>query len=292
MAKARAVCIGLNSVDPKHYQGWSGELTACEADAEDMAAIAREQKFQKASLLLTKAASRARVKKEILSAARALKSGDLFMLSYSGHGGQLPDNNDDEPDGQDETWCLYDGEFVDDELFLLWAKFRTGVRVLVFSDSCHSGTVTRATVREAALRAGTVPATVRSRNGHRAEAIDPTATRYRAMPEEAALATYRRNRKFYDRILAAIPRAKEMPKVKATVRLISGCQDNQLSQDGTFNGLFTGTLLKVWKNGAFTGNYGEFHGAILDRMPPDQSPNHFVLGAPNPAYDAQTPFDV
>jgi hypothetical protein len=24
--------------------------------------------------------------------------------------------NNDEPDGQDETWCLYEGEFVDDEL--------------------------------------------------------------------------------------------------------------------------------------------------------------------------------
>ncbi|MFL6526136.1 MAG: caspase family protein, partial [Nitrososphaera sp.] len=26
-----ALTIGLNSVDPKHYSGWSGELNACEA---------------------------------------------------------------------------------------------------------------------------------------------------------------------------------------------------------------------------------------------------------------------
>ena len=75
-------------------------------------------------------------------------------------------------------------------------------------------------------------------------------------------------------------------------RLISGCMDNQLSQDGAFNGLFTGTMLKVWKDGAFQGDYADFHRAILDRMPPDQSPNHFLVGASNAAYDAQAPFQV
>ena len=40
MARGIALTIGLNSVDPKHYAGWSGELNACEADAEDMASIA------------------------------------------------------------------------------------------------------------------------------------------------------------------------------------------------------------------------------------------------------------
>src|SRR4030065_82189 len=50
-------------------------------------------------------------------------------------------NGDAEDDGLDETWCLYDGEFLDDELFELWTKFQPGVRILAFSDSCHSGTV-------------------------------------------------------------------------------------------------------------------------------------------------------
>ena len=57
------------------------------------------------------------------------------MLSYSGHGGQLPDLNDDEPDQEDETWCLYDGQVVDDELSELYSHFKQGVRILVLSDS-------------------------------------------------------------------------------------------------------------------------------------------------------------
>lgn len=142
MAKGIALTIGLNSVDPKHYGGWSGKLNACEADAEDMADIAKDKGFQ-VKTLLTKTATRGRLVKEVTAAAKALKSGDIFLLSYSGHGGQLPDLNSDEDDSEDETWCLFDGELIDDELYKLWTRFAAGVRILVFSDSCHSGTVTK-----------------------------------------------------------------------------------------------------------------------------------------------------
>src|SRR4030042_1257499 len=94
--------IGLNTVDPKHYQGWDGQLTACEADAKDMADIAESKGF-KVTTLLTKDATRGAVLNAISKAANALKSGDIFVLTYSGHGGQLPDLNGDEPDGLDET---------------------------------------------------------------------------------------------------------------------------------------------------------------------------------------------
>src|SRR5688572_31092389 len=82
--------IGLNSVDPRHYAGWSGDLLACEFDAHDMAALAAAQKLKPAKLL-TKSATRAAVLKAIRAAAKTLTAGDLFFLSYSGHGGQMPD---------------------------------------------------------------------------------------------------------------------------------------------------------------------------------------------------------
>lgn len=68
----------------------------------------------------------------------------LYVLCHSGHGGQVMDVTGDEEDQLDETWCLYDGQLIDDELYLELSKFAEGVRILVLSDSCHSGTMTRA----------------------------------------------------------------------------------------------------------------------------------------------------
>lgn len=278
MAKGLALTMGLNLVDPKHYGGWSGELNACEADAEDMASIAKSKRFE-VKTLLTRAATRTQVTRSILNAAKKLKSGDIFMLSYSGHGGQLPDLNNDEPDAQDETWCLYDGELVDDELYALFGRFARGVRILVFSDSCHSGTIVKI-----AYYQGT--AAVRS------SGIGSQAVRYRFMPPDVALRTYRNNRKFYDKLLKNIKLRDAKAAVKASVLLISGCQDNQLSSDGDFNGLFTAQLLRVWKNGTFKGNYKGFHKAILRRMPPDQTPNYFWAGQQDVTFETQRPFTI
>ena len=278
MAKGLALAIGLNSVNPKHYEGWSGPLNACEADASDMTAIARSRKFT-VQTLMTKKATRAAVLGALARAARTLKSGDIFLLSYSGHGGQVPDRNDDEPDHQDETWCLYDGELIDDELYTALGKFARGVRVFVLSDSCHSGSVTKAAYYAARAAAG----------------VDPLArtseVRYRAMPREVALRTYRAHRAMYDKLQKAVkPNAED--SIRASTILISGCQDNQLSQDGDFNGLFTANLLRVWNEGRFSRDYRRFHKDIRQHMPPDQTPNFFTTGAPNRAYEKQVPFTV
>jgi hypothetical protein len=78
-----------------------------------MAGIAESCGFV-AKPLLTKRATRTAVIKALKEASGKLMPGDIFLLSYSGHGGQLPDlNNDEETDSQDETWCLYNGELVD-----------------------------------------------------------------------------------------------------------------------------------------------------------------------------------
>src|SRR5216117_3817966 len=95
MAQGISVHVGLNRVDPDQYEGWDGQLTACEADAKDMEALAKAQGFKSRSLLLTKAATAAAVSAAISSAAKTLKSGDLFFLTYSGHGGQVADTNRD-----------------------------------------------------------------------------------------------------------------------------------------------------------------------------------------------------
>jgi hypothetical protein len=291
--KALSLHIGLNGVSAAAYEGWDGPLAACEFDANDMAALARSKGI-KASVLLTKKATRTAVLAGLRKAAKALKAGDLFFLSYSGHGGQVPDTNHDEPDRKDETWCLYDGQLIDDELYLEYSRFAAGVRILVLSDSCHSGTVTRA----------------------RTPPAPPPGQRSKLMPEAVGARVYARHQAFYDKLQADVAQAAGpaivdpdaalaqvaltgpaahatalVGEFKPAVLLISGCQDNQTSMDGEHNGAFTEQLLRVWNRGTFSGNYGSFHARIRAAMPATQSPNLFALGDAA-AFLAQTPFTV
>ena len=80
-------------------------------------------------------------------------------------------------------------------------------------------------------------------------------------------------------------------RCKASVILISGCQDNQTSMDGDHNGAFTEQLLRVWDDGSFEGNYAQLHAAIKARMPRTQVPNLFTLGRAG-RFLAARPFKV
>ena len=282
LAVGRSLHVGLDAVDPEHYDGWDGALQACEFDARDMAELARDAGFDVRGPVLTREATREAVVAGIRDAARALKAGDLFLFTISCHGGQLPDFNGDEEDGTDETLCLWDAQLIDDELWALWSQFAPGVRILVLSDSCHSGTVVKAG-RHAALPA---------------ERRDALGTP-RAMPRLTASKVLRRNRGYYRELAREIPaRASDAATrtmarpVGASVRLISGCQDHQFSYDGVGNGQFTGALLEAHGGAGFRGDYASFHRAIVERMPFEQTPNHILRGAANPAYDAQRPFDI
>ncbi|RKG70358.1 caspase family protein [Corallococcus sp. CA054B] len=286
MAQGYSINIGLNAVDPKHYGGWDGQLLACEADAEDMVSIANAQGFSRVRPFLTKDATRAKVLAELGEAASVLQAGDLLLFTYSGHGGQLPDMNGDEDDGLDETWCLYDGELVDDEIYQAMGKLKAGVRVFMLSDSCHSGSVS--SVAYAALRSsGSLQLLADSMR-----TTVPAERRFKEMPLGIERRTYRENKQMYDAILKGLPKDDPRLTLKATVLLISGCQDNQLSSDGEYNGLFTAKLLRVWNEGKFTASYPTFHRRILRTMPPIQSPAYSVIGVPSREFERMVPFHV
>ena len=279
MARGSSLHIGINQVDPAHYDGWDGALNACESDANDMQSLAESEGFE-SSTLLTKDATADAVQAGIERAAKELASGDIFFITYSGHGGQVPDRNDeDEEDRSDETWVLYDRQLVDDELCALWATFQSGVRIFLLSDSCHSGTVSRNIDAD-------VPDVVAT-----AESAAAASPRYRALPRDVMIATYRAHSSDYDQIQKVVPTSKKAD-IGATVLLISGCQDDQLSLDGFSNGLFTENLLAVWDNGAWKGSHRRFHEEIVSRMPDDQKPNYSQVGASSPDFEQQDPLTI
>ena len=294
MPKGVSIHLGLNFVDPKHYDGWDGELRACEADANDMAKVAKDRGYAGTTVLLTKNATVAKFAKAMKDAAAKLVAGDILFLTYSGHGGQVPDRDgDDEVDGLDETWCLYDRQLVDDELYGMFGKFAKGVRIVLLSDSCHSGTVARnaelsgQTVADLAAR---LAASANPLPQVKSGALKPFGG-YRLAPRQITFAAYARNRAMYEKIQKADSKAQAKAaagRIGAGVVLISGCMDNQLSSDGERNGLFTAMMLIGLRRRLYAGGYRRFHREIRGLMPPEQTPNLFLTGralqgVPDPA---------
>jgi len=267
MAKGISLHIGVNSVDPNHYrvsvhEGWEGKLKGCEADAKRMQTIAIENKFNTA-LLTTEKATTTAVSEAIKNAAEELEAGDCFLITYSGHGGQVWDASKDERkdndllggkiDTVDETWCLYDRQLLDDELQQLWALFKQGVRILFFSDSCHSGTALRGDIQNALFAPTPSPV--------------PDGMQDRQAPKSVFTATYTylNNLDFYN----SLQGPKERPKIVANIISFAACQDDQLAREDQSvtdpGGLFTKSVVKVWAARAFT-DYSTFFDEIKTDM--------------------------
>ncbi len=277
MARGISLHIGVNECDPDHYFGWADSaLSSCENDADTMEKLARRQGFETRQLK-TAEATRDAVIGAVRDAASQLSAGDLFLVSYSGHGGQVRDYSGDEADELDDTWCLYDGQLLDDELHVLFAEFKPGVRVLMLSDSCHSGTMLRGEVE-----------------GHEeTETVEDDFIHPRAMPRSAAMATGRKNRTFYRDIQRSLPNPP--PEIRASLRLLSGCHEHELSYGNAVTGRFTAAIKKVFDDGNFEGDYEAFHQRLIEEVAKarnPQTPGHMVEGANSEAYDRESPFKI
>lgn len=264
MTRAMAVHIGLNRVDPDGYAGWDGTLDFCEADALSMRDITESLGYEVRTLLTEDATAEA-VFGAVHGAAASLTAGDICVITYAGHGGQLEDLSADEPDSLDETWNLFDREVLDDEIRAALSAFAADVRVVVLSDSCNSGTV------------------VRKRAGR--------SVRARGTPKVIQKAVLARHRDLYAGIRAKTADRDDIA-VAASVILISGCQDDESSMEVNGHGVFTAALLETWDSGAFRGDYPGLHDAILDSMPADQNPNYMTIGSPSADFEQQVPFSI
>ena len=312
MAKGISLHVGINQLSPDFPN--AAPLFGCENDARAMHDLATLQGFYKHALLLGQDATYDRVRQEIEAAASELDGGDFFLFTFAGHGSGIPDDPapfGDEPDHQDETILLFDRMLIDDVMgHDLWPRFRPGVRVLVVSDSCQSGTVAAeeevVTATEVVTAAGVVASlgasehlvvsdlavAVTTEVRVSASVVTPT----RAVSEETMLSHLASNHEFYANALSAIP-----PMVGgASVLLLAACQDNEstpdaLPDDPDPHGAFTRALLNVWNGGAFN-DYEGFIAAVGDELKVKmgllQTPVITPKRPDNEAFRAQRPFVI
>lgn len=272
-----SVHIGVNWCQPAAYDGeWDGALTSPENDVDTMEAIARKQGFETRTLK-TESATRDNVIAAFRTAAEELKPGDFFLVTYSGHGDTVPDLSGDEDDRQDDTWCLHDGCFLDDELNVLLAGFQAGCRVLVLSDSCHSGTMLKG----------------EKKSEGDTEHVEDEYIYSRAVPRSTSIKAFKNHYEYYASLQSELPTPR--PEIAASVRLLSGCQEDQQSFGSPTTGRFTEAVKNVFADGAFEGSYRQFHAQIIkavEKAMNPQTPVHSVVGKPNRDFDNQKPFKI
>lgn len=270
MPKGYSLHIGLNSVNPDAYDGWSGELISCESDMEAMSKLCVQGGYELTYRFPTRTANAIEIETIIAEYSTKLEAGDFFCFTYSGHGGQIPDIDNDEPDSFDETICLYDRMMLDDELAAMWAMFKPGVRITAIFDCCHSGSMAREKVSKKHARM--IPANVAFRMCYKNPSI---------YWNEKAEVKFRNN------------------EIKASVISIGACRDNQYAMDGEKNGLFTSKLLKTmyvdpYKRGTmgFMGNLRRLHTAVWKMMPASQKPVMDTFGMKDRVFQLNPAFRV
>jgi len=250
-----ALCIGINN-----YPGTHMDLQGCVNDANDWAAALAGRGFTVAKLLDAQATKAAMVQAMSELIGKAGK-GDSLVITFSGHGTYQPDADGDEVDGLDEALCPYDlqtngAALVDDEIRAIFGARKAGVRLVLISDSCHSGTVTRAA---------------------KAEKDADTRPRFMPMGNWLPARLLPKNRAGKPATTMVAP-AGTSPLLagysnKLGDLLLSGCKEgpNNYSYDariaGRFNGAFTHYALKALKALKEGATYADWHKAIGKYLP-------------------------
>jgi metacaspase-1 len=226
----KAVCVGINN-----YPGSSNDLQGCVNDANDWSALLNEHGFE-TGLLLDSQATRKNIKAALENLVLSAKQGDVVVFTYSGHGTQSLDLGGDEGDKYDEAIYVYDGMIVDDDLRVIIDKINPLATLVIISDSCFSGSVTR---------------------------LVPEHARPRFIPING----YTENRVARQRFL--------LPESGMPELLISGCTDSEYSYDaeidGRYNGAMSAMAIRVIRQNPGL-SYSEFYARLRGFLPSSDYP--------------------
>jgi metacaspase-1 len=227
----KAICIGINN-----YPDPANHLNGCLNDAQDWSVLLEGYGFEVTKILDAQA-----TKDNIIGTFNNLigeaGEGDVVVMTYSGHGTQVLDTNNDEDDMYDEALYVYDGVIVDDDIREIISNANDKAQIVIIADSCFSGTVTKAVITE-----NLKPRFVRAEN------VPPAAKLKKAFLSKQT--------------------GQDMVEI-----LLSGCNDKEYSYDaninGKWNGAFTAFTIPLIRNEL---TYNELYVKIREKLPSENYP--------------------
>lgn len=212
-----ALSVGVNNYENDRQN----KLNGCVADAEDvLSACTNSVKGMwspgNCQCLCDSEARKSAVRAQFNAIAAQAQSGDTVLYYQSSHGG-------------DDCICLYDAEYYDYELAEDLLAFRTGVRVVVVLDTCHSGSMFKGAGEDSESGPWDFAASVQA---------------------------------YMDEMQTVLTKgAKSAAASGPSVGWVTACDDDQLSVEVGKRGWFTKPFVQAWKADATDANgdgYNDF----------------------------------
>lgn len=249
----RSLHIGIND-----YPGTGMDLSGCVNDAIDWQKSLFARGFADQIMLVDSAATKKGMMDALAKIVQQTGSNDISIITNSGHGTWVPDRDGDEADGRDECLCPWDigtvgAVITDDELFEIFSARKHGARIIFISDSCHSGSVSRACTMVPGIEG----------DGWKFQRMRFLAPEIH-LPKDMVEAARR------------VEKSAAKSKIRAATVLFSGCKDNEYSYDAWFNqranGAFTYVALQALKQMTDENSYWDYYLKIRAYLPHVQYP--------------------
>ena len=249
----RSLHIGIND-----YPGTQNDLSGCVNDANDWEKTLSDRGFQTITLLDAQA-KKSNMVEAISNIVSKTGKDDIAVITYSGHGTWVADEDGDESDGRDEALCPHDimeGEILtDDELYEIFTQRSWGARIIFISDSCHSGSV--------------------SRVSHFMPGIENDVWKFpkiRYLPPEV----YLKNHPALLQRARSVEHTEGRWNIRAAAVLLAGCKDTEYSYDAWFNekanGAFTYSAIQALNKLDPDATYQDWYREIRKLLPHVQYP--------------------
>jgi hypothetical protein len=142
--QGRSLHIGLDFASSQRWGRLAPPLPSPAGDAKAFAGVAAARKFA-VTTLVNEQATLGAVRGAIADAARELRDGDSFVLTFSGHGLAATTRT-----GFQQSWCLFDdawARFDRSGLDAALTRFASGVRILIVVNCCFASPPRDAIVR-------------------------------------------------------------------------------------------------------------------------------------------------